>query len=458
MNVAKYNTSVGVPHDLESEKAVLGGILRFEEQLRRISSLIEPEYFFLPAHRSIYKEMLILMTENASIDEITLADKLANKNLIDEIGGFAYIAELREIWSTHGNIEQYCRILKEHFLTRELIRLAGDITQKSREASSDANTLLAEFLSKLNEISQSGVEKRYIHIQAAVDESLLRMKVVSKDRGEISGLETGFVDLDKITSGFQPSDLIIVAARPSMGKTAFALNIASYVGVHLRKNVIFFSLEMSQSQIADRLLASEGNVDSSIIRNGNLDGDDYEKIARAVATFKTSGLYINDTAGLTVFEMSNIATQLHHHLQNEQGNGLNLLIVDYLQLLRPVLKHQNREQEISEISRSIKSLAKDLNIPVVALSQLNRSLESRKDKRPLMSDIRESGSIEQDADLISFIYRDEVYNKETDDQGIAEVLLEKHRNGATGMVKLGFTGKYARFTNHLGPRNEYDSQ
>ena len=223
MNVVKtpYNTSVGVPHDLESEKAVLGGILRFEEQLRRISSLIEPEYFFLPAHRSIYKEMLILMTENASIDEITLADKLANKNLIDEIGGFAYIAELREIWSTHGNIEQYCRILKEHFLTRELIRLAGDITQKSREASSDANTLLAEFLSKLNEISQSGVEKRYIHIQAAVDESLLRMKVVSKDRGEISGLETGFVDLDKITSGFQPSDLIIVAARPSMGKTAF---------------------------------------------------------------------------------------------------------------------------------------------------------------------------------------------------------------------------------------------
>lgn len=445
MQKKKDKQILTIPHDYEAEQAVLGSIIFDNGTIADIASILAPNSFHTEAHRHIYQAILELASNYQPMDEITLGDQLKALGKLEEIGGYTYLAELVECVPSSGNIAYYAKIIQEHALVRDLIATTTDIDRKSRDPQQNISELLAEAENKITEIAIRSSQKNYSHIKEIFATNFARLEEISESKSEITGIPTGFTDLDRTTSGLQASDLIIIAARPSMGKTALALNIATYVATRTNKKgaIVFFTLEMSKEQFAMRILTAESKIDSKKMRSGNLEQDDWDKLAMAADKLSTAPIYINDISNLTPYELITVCKQLNKELEY----GVSLVIVDYMQLMQSNKQKQSREQEIAEISRSLKGLAKDLNIPVIALSQLNRALENRSDKHPQLSDLRESGSIEQDADIILFIYRDEVYNKETEKKGIAEILISKHRNGPTGMVELAFVGKYTKFAN-----------
>ena len=432
-----------VPNDYEAEQATLGSVIYNNESFADLSGILTPSAYYNISNQLIYSAMLDLDRIGQPIDELTLGDHLKSKNQLAESGGYAYLATLQDCVPGSGNVEHYARIIQEHFISRQIIKLTNDIQRKAREPQFKPIEILAELEVKTLELAIQQKTEDIALIKDITKEAVLSLEKVSSYNDEITGIPSGIPDLDKKTSGFQNSDLILIAGRPSMGKTALAMNIGTHAAKHTEGDVLIFSMEMSSVQLTLRILGSEGKVDSNLMRNGNLEQEDWDRLAMAINSMSMLKLGINDKAALTNSELISIAKK-HHKMSK---NGVSLVIIDYLQLMRSSRKTFNREQEIADISRSLKKLAKDLNCPVIALSQLNRALENRSEKRPLMSDLRESGALEQDSDIIMFIYRDEVYNPETSDPGIAEINIAKHRNGPIGHVKTVFVGKYTTFAN-----------
>ena len=437
---------LSIPHEIEAEQALLGAILEDNNNLDNVVGILEPNSFYKPSHQHIFRAMIELADLQQPVDEVILGDQLKSLNQLDEAGGYAYLAELLECVPNSGNIIYYAKIIQEYALLRDIIQTTTEIGRKSRDPEQNISELLSEAEDKIKEISTRAIDKNYDHIKDVLALSFKRLEEISETTDDVTGIPTGFVDLDRFTAGMQKSDLIIIAARPSMGKTALALNIASYVATRSEEKgaILIFSMEMSKIQLAFRMLSSEAKVDSKKIRSGNLDQqEDWDKLARATEKLSVANMFINEDVNLSSHELTGIAKRLDRELEH----GVSLVIVDYLQLMRGNRAGMPREQEIAESSRSLKGLAKELDIPVIALSQLNRALENRTDKHPKLADLRESGSIEQDADVILFIYRDEVYNDDSSDKGIAEFDIAKHRSGPTGKVRTAFIGKYTRFAN-----------
>jgi replicative DNA helicase len=435
-----------IPQDYEAEQAVLGSIIYDNDNINDVISILTPTSFYSPAHQHIYRAMMELNDLKQPIDELLLGDQLKSLNQLEETGGYSYLATLQDCVPGSGNHAYYADIVQEHALLRQLISTTSDIARKSRDPEGNFLDLIAELDSKTQELIQQKKTEDCTSIKDIMKLGFERLEKVSQNKNEITGLPTGLTDLDRMTSGFQDSDLIIIAGRPSMGKTALAMNIASYAAIHKIKpgTVAVFSLEMSKVQLGLRLAGSVGKVDSNLMRNGNLEQKDWDKLSMATDILCGLDLRINDKANISTTELTSAVKKLN----KTEENGVSLVVVDYLQLMRGSRPNMPREQEIAEIARSLKALAKEIDCPVIALSQLNRALENRSDKRPQMSDLRESGSLEQDADIIIFVYRDEVYNEDTSDPGIAELGIAKHRNGPIGMVKTVFIGKHTSFANH----------
>ncbi|HRT27529.1 MAG TPA: replicative DNA helicase [Syntrophales bacterium] len=435
------------PQNLEAEQSVLGGILLDNQALNSVMEILRVEDFYSEAHRKIFAAILDISEKSRPSDLVTLNDYLRDKKQIDAVGGAVYLASLVDTVPSAANIVHYSKIVKEKAILRNLIGTATDILTKSYNAGSDVDGLLDEAEHAIFEISENKIKPSFSPLKDLIKDSFRTIERLYEKKELITGVPTGFEKLDEMTSGLQRSDLIIIAGRPSMGKTAFALNIAQRAAIESGIPVAIFSLEMSKEQLAFRMLSSEAMVDSQRLRRGYPGETDWPKLTTAAGRLAEAPIYIDDTAAISVLEMKAKARRL------KAESGLGLLIVDYLQLMRAGGSRDSREQEISEISRSLKALAKELNIPVVALSQLNRQVEQRTNRRPQMADLRESGAIEQDADVIMFLYRDEVYNRTEENTGLAEVNIGKQRNGPTGTVKLVFLEKFTRFEN---PSREYD--
>jgi replicative DNA helicase len=431
-----------IPHDFEAEEAVLGAIILDNKMIFEAMSILTPNSFHDENHRHIYRAMLELVDSNQPIDEILLGDQLKEFGKLEDIGGYACLAELVDCVPSSGNIVYYSRIVQEHAIARDIITTASDLSRKGRDTTVSIKQLLEEADEKFRSIRENALTKDHVLIRDAVLKAFATLEELSENKSEITGIPTGFLDIDRITSGLKPSDLIIIAARPSQGKTAIALNIATYVAIKNKSKgaVLIFTFEMSTEQLVFRMLAAESRIDSKKLQTGNLEQEDWDKLAKATDRLLGAPIYIIDKV-LTINEVRAISRTID---QQHEG-GVSLIVMDYLQLMESSVKG-SREQEVSEMSRGSKQLAKDLNVPVIALSQLNRALENRTDKRPKLPDLRESGSIEQDADIIMFIYRDEVYYEDSEKKGIAEIIIAKHRNGPIGMVELVFTGKYTKFS------------
>ncbi len=435
-----------LPHSIEAEQAVLGGLmLAGDKAFDQIASMVRTEDFFRPEHRIIYSALARLAEEQQPFDAITLSDDLDGRKELDKAGGAGYISELANNTPGTVNLESYARIVRERATLRQLIEAADLLRQRSfNPDGADPDELLSEAEKRLIDIAESGPKNDALLdanqlLKAAIDQ----INFLFESESDITGVSTGFDDLDGKTSGWQKSDLIIVAARPSMGKTAFALNMVEHAMFHTEKPVLVFSLEMPAQSLMMRMLASVGRIELKKLRDGSLANEDWDKLSRSATRLKDQKLYIDDTPGLTPTEMR----ARTRRLVREQNESPAMIMVDYLQLMRVPGNSDNRVQEISEISRSLKQLAREFECPVIALSQLNRGVEQRPNKRPMNSDLRESGAIEQDADVIVFLYRDEYYNEDSPDKGIAEIIIGKQRNGEIGTCKLQFEGKYTRFNN-----------
>ena len=438
------------PHSIEAEQSVLGSMLIAPESWDTVTEIIGSDDFYNRAHQTIFIAVLDLLKHNLPVDLITVSEQLEKHDKLEEAGGFAYLAELAKNTPSAANVAVYAQIIKERAITRELIGVAHNIAEVgfNPEGRNSAELLdLAE--SKVFEIAEkrTGENEGPKDIDKVLGKTVDRLEALVKSGKEVTGVTTGFQDLDKKTSGLQPSDLIIVAARPSMGKTTFAMNLCENAMMAEDKPVLVFSLEMPSEQIMMRMLASLSRVDQTKIRTAQLDDTDWSRISRTMAMLKEkNNLWVDDSSGLTPMDVRTRARKIAR-----DNGGISLIMVDYLQLMRVPSLADNRTLEIAEISRSLKALAKELEVPVVALSQLNRSLEQRADKRPVNSDLRESGSIEQDADLIMFIYRDEVYHENSEYKGVAEIIIGKQRNGPIGTSRLTFQGQFSRFDNYAGP-------
>lgn len=439
------------PQSIEAEMSILGGVLLDNEAINRCLELIEADDFYRESHRKIFRAMIDLSNRSEPCDLITLTDMLKRKGELEEVGGGAYLATLVDYVPTAANIAYYCRIVKEKSVTRRLITAATDIVTRGYDEETTVDELLDGAQKTIFEISENKLRPAFTPVGTILKDTFKRIETLYEKKEHVTGVPTGFYDLDKMTAGFQPGDLIIIAGRPSMGKTAFSLNIAQYAAAHADPPlpVAVFSLEMSKESLVMRLLCSESRVDASRLRTGHLVDTDWHKLTHGADKLSKARLYIDDTPAIPVLEMRAKARRL------KAENGLGMIVVDYLQLMRGS-SQESRQQEISEISRSLKALAKELDVPVVALSQLNRSLESRTDKRPMMSDLRESGAIEQDADVIMFVYRDAVYCddcKKRDGsctkghEKDAEIIIGKQRNGPIGSVNLLFNGEFTKFEN-----------
>ena len=444
------------PHSTEAEQAVLGGIMLSNQHWDGIAERVIAEDFYTFAHKAIFQTMEELMRNQTPIDLITLDQALKAKGISDSVGGFAYLADLSNNTPNAINILAYAEIVREKAILRELIAVGNRIAENSYSPKGkDIKMVLDEAEREVFAIAEkrSSSTEGPQNVISVLESTIARIETLGKleNHNGVTGVTTGFVELDKKTAGLQPSDLIIVAARPSMGKTTFAMNLCENAAMASDKPVLVFSLEMPAEQIMMRMIASLARVDQTKIRTGqNLDETEWSKIASVFGMFKQkNNLYIDDSSGLTPTELRSRARRVYR-----ENNGLSMIMVDYLQLMRAPAFSDNRTLEIAEISRSLKALAKELEVPVVALSQLNRTLEQRADKRPVNSDLRESGSIEQDADLIMFIYRDEVYNDNSEDKGVAEIIIGKQRNGPIGRVRLAFNGQFSRFDN-LAEQREY---
>ena len=435
------------PHSLEAEQSILGGLLLDNDAADRIGDLVYEEDFYSESHRIIYRHILALAGDGKPADVVTLSEALGSLQKLDYVGGLAYLGALVANVPTAANIRHYAQIVRERSILRQLAATAGEIADSAfNPMGRNARMVLDEAEAKVLHIAEQGSRGQRTF------QELKHLLVIAVDRietlynrdnpSDVTGVATGFADLDKETAGLQPGDLVIVAGRPSMGKTALALNIGEYVAIDLKLPVVVFSMEMGASQLAMRMIGSVGRLDQHKLRTGRLAADDWEKLSTALGRLSEAPMLIDETPALNAIEVRSRARRLQ-----KQYGQLGLVIVDYIQLMQAQSAGENRATEISEISRSLKALAKELKVPVVALSQLNRSLEQRPNKRPVMSDLRESGAIEQDADVILFIYRDEVYNEDTPDKGTAEIIIGKQRNGPIGTVRLTFLGEYTRFEN-----------
>ena len=442
------------PQSVEAEQAVLGGLLLDNSTWDAIADRLSADDFYRRDHRLIFAAIAELSERSEPSDAVTLAEYLAAKGLAEETGGLAYLAGLARDTPTAANIRAYADIVRERSLLRQLIRVSGEVAASAYDSEGrSAAELVSEAERRVLEIAELGrrTGPGFVPLQDVLGDAIDRLDMLHQNQGQLTGVSTGYNDLDRMTAGLQPGDLIIVAGRPSMGKTTFALNIAEHAAISANTPVAVFSMEMSREQLTMRMISSIGRVDQSHLRTGNFGDEDWARINSAIAQMKTAPIFIDDSAGLTPTEVRARARRL----QRENKGKLGLIVVDYLQLMQVAGTKENRATEISEISRSLKALAKELKAPVIALSQLNRSVEQRTDKKPVMSDLRESGAIEQDADLIIMIYREEVYEPETPRKGIADIIVTKQRNGPTGEVHLTFLGKYTRFENLATGDYEY---
>jgi replicative DNA helicase len=436
------------PQNLEAETSVLGAVLLENEALNRVLEILKEDDFYRNAHRRIFSAILHLYEHSDPVDLITLSEVLKTRGELDDVGGVAYLNSLVNGVPTAANISYYAKIIKEKALLRKLINRTTEIVSQSYSISGDVDEFIDQAERTIFEISEDRVRPSFYPIKDLIKSSFKTIERLYEKRQLITGVPTGFQRLDELTSGLQPSDLIIIAGRPSMGKTALALNIAQNASVQAAIPAAIFSLEMSKEQLALRMLCSEAKVDAHRLRGGFLSESDWPKLTRAAGSLSEAPLFIDDTPGLSALEMRAKTRRL------KIEHNLGLVIVDYLQLMRGRARADSREQEISDISRSLKALAKELSIPVIALSQLNRRVEERGDKRPQLSDLRESGAIEQDADVILFLYREEVYNKSEENRGKAEIIIGKQRNGPTDKVDLAFLDKYTRFENLSGLKED----
>lgn len=430
------------PQNTEAEASLLGAILIDTDAIVKIADLVGPEDFYDERHRRIYEAIQQLYEKHSPIDVLTLSDQLKASGLLDMTGGSAYLTELTNFVPTAAHAEQYASIVSQKAQRRRLIKASQDIVGLGYDEGQSLQQLLEEAESRLFEVSQKHVKQDITSLETILADSFDRLDELHKDKGKLRGIPTGFKDLDNILAGLQRSDLFILAARPSMGKTAFALNLAHNIALKASEPVLMFSLEMSKEQLVDRMLSMESGVDAWALRTGNLTDSDFEKIGHAMGSLSEAQIYIDDTPGITVSDLRTKARREAHQ------RPLGLIIVDYLQLMSGGARftsESNRVQEISEISRGLKGIARELNVPLIALSQLSRSVESRSPQIPQLADLRESGSIEQDADIVAFIYREEYYNPETERKNITDIFIKKHRNGPTGGVELYFDREKQRF-------------
>lgn len=432
------------PQNLEAEQAVLGAVLLQSEALITAMERVQTEDFYDKTHQMIYEVMVQLGEENQPIDLVTLTSRLQDKGQLEEIGGVSYLAKLARAVPTAANVDYYAQIIEEKSMLRRLIRTATQIVSEGYTGGEDVSGMLSEAERRILEISNRRTGSGFIAIRDVLMEVFEKVEGLYQNRGNTTGIPSGFVDLDKMTSGFQRNDLIIVAARPSVGKTAFALNIAQNVAIRAKETVAIFSLEMSAPQLVQRMICAEANLDANVMRNGDFKGDeDWSKLTMGIAALSEAEIYIDDTPGVTVADIRAKCRRL------KKEKGLGMILIDYLQLIHGRGKAgENRQQEVSEISRTLKQIARELEVPVIALSQLSRGVEQRQDKRPMMSDLRESGSIEQDADIVAFLYRDDYYNQETEKKNIIEIIIAKQRNGPVGTVELVFLKNFNKFVNY----------
>lgn len=437
------------PQNLEAERAVLGGMLIDNEAIHRVAELLEPADFYRDAHRKVYEAILQLYQSNEPSDLLTATETLKKMGQLEAVGGASFLATLVDQTATSAHVAHYAKIIREKSVLRRLIEGAGSILERGYEEESSVDEFLDEAERIIFDVASRRVHQGFYPVKDVVKASFKAIELLYEKKELVTGVSSGFKDLDRITSGLQRSDLIIVAGRPSSGKTAFALTMLEYAACDNKVPCAIFSLEMSKEQLVQRLLCSRAEVDSYKLRGGFLAENDWPKLTRAAGILSEAPIFIDDSPMLTVLEMRAKARRL------KKEKNVGLLVVDYLQLIRTHGRVESREREISEISRGLKALAKELNVPVVALSQLNRGLESRQDKRPMLSDLRESGSIEQDADVVMMIYRDEMYNTESPEAGKAEIIIGKQRNGPTGKITLAFRSKFTRFDNLAHGTDEF---
>ncbi|NLG85844.1 MAG: replicative DNA helicase [Firmicutes bacterium] len=427
------------PCNVEAEQSVLGSMLLDGEAVITATEILRAEDFYQENHQQIFKVMLDLSNRGVACDLVTVSEALHQEGKLELIGGIGYLSDLASAVPSTANVEHYARIVQEKSLLRQLIREANRIIEHSYAAADDATTILDQAEKAILDVAQRRMGQDFLPIRDALVEAFDRIEYLAQNQGVIPGIPTGFRDLDRLTTGLQPSDFIVVAARPSMGKTSLCLNIAQHVALYHQKPVALFSLEMSREQLVQRLLSAEARIPSQKLRTGALDEEDWPRLVAAMGRLSEVPIFIDDSAAPTVMDIR----AKTRRLVQEQGPGL--VIIDYLQLIAGHGRSESRQQEISEISRALKALAREVKCPVVALSQLSRAVEQRQDKRPVLSDLRESGAIEQDADLVAFIYRDEYYNPESEKKGIAEVIVAKQRNGPTGVAQLAFLPDYTLF-------------
>jgi replicative DNA helicase len=437
------------PQSLDAEQAVLGALMVSADGITRVVDLLEPESFYRKAHQVIYTAMVDLYEKNEPIDIVTLSQYLKDEGRLDNVGGRQYITDLSLSVATTANLEYYAKTVQEKALLRHLIKAGTEIVGSCYEET-DAEIALDKAEHLIFGLAQKRNMQQLVHIKHVVEDSFASIEKRYENRDQLSGVPTGFYDLDALTSGFQKSDLVIIAARPSMGKTAFVLNLAQSAAVENNVPVAIFSLEMSKEQLVQRMLCAEAQIDANRLRTGHMHTNDWTHLATAMGRLGEAPIFIDDSAMLSSLEIRAKCRRLKTEMK-----GLGLIIIDYIQLMQGRKATDNRVQEVSEISRSLKTLARELSVPVVALSQLSRAVEARQNKRPMLSDLRESGSIEQDADIVMFIYRDEYYNPESDKRGEAEIIIAKQRNGPVGTVDLLYQSSITRFLNKV--HNQYEA-
>lgn len=431
------------PFNIEAEQSIIGSMLLNKDAIATVTEIIrDAEEFYDPQHKSIFQAIVDLFKENKPVDLITLSSKLKDTNTFERVGGASYLTELINAVPSSSNVKHYCTIVKEKALLRQLINALSDLTSDCYKLSDEPQEVLQRAEKIIFEISQRQTRGDFIHIQQALVDTLEKIEELQKNNSNITGVSTGFRDIDNITAGLQKSDLILIAARPSMGKTALALNIAQNSAVKGKKSVAIFSLEMSKQLLTQRMLCCEAHIDSQKLRTGNLDENDWKKLAYASSVLSQSKIFIDDTPGITVMEMRSKTRRL------KLEHGLDMILIDYLQLMEGSKRTESRQQEISEISRSLKALAREMDCPVVALSQLSRAPDARADHKPILSDLRESGAIEQDADVVMLLFREYYYSKDPADKGEAELNIAKQRNGATRIINLAWLEEYTQFADY----------
>ncbi len=430
------------PHSTEAEQSVLGSLLLDKEILPDIAVKLKSEDFYMEQHREIYEAILDLFDDNKPVDLVTVSEQLTKRGTLQKVGDFEYLSNLATAVPTTANAPHYAQIIEDKSLLRKLIQAAVQIQKKGYEATDDALNVLNDAEKYIYDIVQNRNQTGLISISDVLEVTFSRLEELYNHAGEFTGVPSGFTDLDRKTAGFQKSDLILVAARPAMGKTSFALNIAAYAAIQRQIPVALFSLEMSKEQLVTRIISSESLVELERMRSGKLEDEDWKKMAHSLSPMSRAPIYIDDNAGISVMEILSKCRRL------KMRRGLGLIVIDYLQLMQGRKRTENRQQEISEISRSLKIMAKELEVPVIALSQLSRAPEMRtSNHRPILSDLRESGAIEQDADLVMFLYRDDYYNEDSEKKNISEVIIAKHRNGSIGTVELAWVPQYTKFGN-----------